>query len=160
MKKLSLISLFVLIYLKAITAFAAEYSFEFEGSWLEAEPNVTKNLASGKVLADFHDVHVVQYTNQPEFFPSLTSSDCTSKAILNEDTSLIWVNISCHISDMSGDTYMLTGSFDPALGGGQNIIQAGTGKFEGIKGTSEWKITGAHLHGGTYAGKINITMPD
>jgi hypothetical protein len=55
---------------------------------------------------------------------------------------------------------MMSGSFNPALGGGQNIIQAGTGKFEGIKGTAEWKITGAHLHGGTYAGKINITMQD
>ena len=156
MKKL-LIFIFLLY---ATNSISAEYSFEFEGSWLEAEPNVTKNLASGKVLADFRDVHVVQYTNQPEFFPSLTSSDCTSKAMLNEDTSLIWVNINCHISDMSGDTFMLSGSFNPALGGGQNIIQAGTGKFEGIKGTSEWKVTGGHLHGGTYAGKINITMPD
>ena len=160
MKKISFISVFIIFYFKAFTAIAAEYSFDFEGSWLEAEPTITKNLASGKILADIRDVHVVQYSNQPEFFPSLTSSDCTAKALLNEDTSPIWLNLSCHISDMSGDTFMLTGSFNPNLGGGQNIIHAGVGKFEGITGNSEWKITGGHFHGGTYAGKINITMPD
>ena len=61
---------------------------------------------------------------------------------------------------MSGDTFMLTGSFNPSQSGGQNIINTGVGKFEGITGNSEWKITGGHFHGGTYGGKINITMPD
>ena len=59
-RRLKMKKFFIFIFLLYITnSISAEYSFEFEGSWLEAEPNVTKNLATGKVLADFHDVHVV-----------------------------------------------------------------------------------------------------
>ena len=138
---------------------SADYSFEFNGSWLLKDRS-DKELASGKVLADFHDMHVIYYEGQPEFFPAVQSSDCKAKAMLNEDTSPIWLVVNCHVSDASGDSFLFNGYLDPSIGGGKNIIHAGTGKYKGIKGNSEWAINGFHLHGGTYAGKITITMPD
>ena len=94
------------------------------------------------------------------FFLKFNHQTCKAKDILNKDTSPIWLVVNCHVSDASGDSFLFNGYLDPSIGGGKNIIHAGTGKYKGIKGNSEWAINGFHLHGGTYVGKITITMPD
>ena len=52
---------FIFIFLfYATNSISADYNFEFNGSWLLKDRS-DQELASGKILADFHDMHVIYY---------------------------------------------------------------------------------------------------
>ena len=88
---------FIFIFLfYATNSISADYSFEFNGSWLLKDRS-DQELASGKILADFHDMHVIYYEGQPEFFPAVQSADCKGESYAQRRyfTNLACCKLSC-----------------------------------------------------------------